>query len=57
MLEVRLNPSFRYVHEPLPADEDVLPSLGNDAIGGELQSRLLHSEGGAFLISGFRSTT
>ena len=54
MLEVRLNPSFRYVHEPLPADEDVLPSLGNDAIGGELQSRLLHSEGGAFLISGFR---
>jgi serine/threonine-protein kinase len=54
MLEARLNPSFRYVHEPLSAYEDVLPSLGNDQIGAELQSRLLHSQGGAFLISGFR---
>ncbi len=54
MLEVRLNPAFRYVHEPLTADEDVLPSLGNDAFGDELATRLLHSQGGAFLISGFR---
>ncbi len=54
MFLVRLNPAFRYVHEPLPADEDVLPWLGNDQFGGELATRLLHSQGGAFLISGFR---
>ena len=54
MLEVWLRPSFRYVHEPLSAGESVLPSLGNEAVSAELQSRLLHSRGGAFLISGFR---
>jgi hypothetical protein len=54
MLEVRLDPAFRYVHEPLTAGEDVLPSLGNDTFGDDLATRLLHSQGGAFLISGFR---
>lgn len=54
MLRIRLRPSFRYVHEPLSADEDALPSLGNESIGAELRTRLLHSQGGAFLISGFR---
>lgn len=54
LLEVSLRRSFRYVHEPLRTDEDALPWLGNDLLGAELQSRLLHSRGGTFLITGFR---
>lgn len=54
MLDIRLKPSFRYVHEPLSAAEDVLPPLANEMLRAELQSRLLHSRGGTFLITGFR---
>jgi len=53
-LDVPLKPSFRYVHEPLRAGEDALPPLGNEKLIEELQSRVLHSRGGAFLITGFR---
>lgn len=53
-LDVPLRPSFRYVHEPLRAGEDALPPLGNEMLIEELQSRILHSRGGAFLITGFR---
>jgi Cdc6-like AAA superfamily ATPase len=54
LLNIPLKASFRYVHEPLSADEDVLPALGNQELVTELQSRILHSRGGAFLITGFR---
>jgi hypothetical protein len=54
MLEVRLRPAFRYVHEPLSAYEDVLPPLGNETVSSQLRSRILHSRGGTFLITGFR---
>jgi len=54
LLNIPLKASFRYVHEPLSADEDVLPPLGNQELVTELQSRILHSRGGAFLITGFR---
>ena len=53
-LDVGLKPSFRYVHEPSRASEDALPSLGNEQLVEELQSRILHSRGGTFLITGFR---
>lgn len=54
LLDVPLKPSFRYVHEPLSWNEDVLPPLGNQTLITELQNRILHSRGGAFLITGFR---
>jgi serine/threonine protein kinase len=53
-LTVPLKPSFRYVHEPARAGEDALPSLGNDSLIANLQSRIVHSRGGTFLITGFR---
>jgi serine/threonine-protein kinase len=53
-LNIPLKQSFRYVHEPCRADEDAMASLGNDALMAELQSRILHSRGGTFLVTGFR---
>ncbi|MGW4963199.1 serine/threonine-protein kinase [Nonomuraea sp. NPDC004186] len=54
MLKLPLKPSFRYVHEPLRGDEDVIPLLGNTQLIGELMHRLRYSRGGTFLITGFR---
>jgi len=42
------------VHEPSRADDDALPSLGNDELIAKLEKRLRHSRGGTFLITGFR---
>lgn len=53
-LDFPLKESFRYVHEPSRADDDALPSLGNDELIAELEKRLRHSRGGTFLITGFR---
>jgi serine/threonine protein kinase len=53
-LDIPLKESFRYVHEPSRADDDALPSLGNDELIAELEKRLRHSRGGTFLITGFR---
>jgi serine/threonine protein kinase len=53
-LDVPLRQSFRYVHEPSRADDDALPSLGNDDLIAKLEKRLRHSRGGTFLITGFR---
>lgn len=54
VVEIPLKSSFRYVHEPLSANEDALPQLGNDRLKAALQGRILHSRGGTFLITGFR---
>jgi len=54
LLDVPLKPSFRYIHEPVSANEVALPSLGDDSLLAELQNRILHSRGGTFLITGFR---
>ena len=54
VMTLPLRSSFRYVHEPFGVGEDALPSLGNDGLTDELQSRILHSRGGTFLITGFR---
>jgi len=53
-LDIPLKASFRYVHEPSRADDDALPSLGNDELIAKLEKRLRHSRGGTFLITGFR---
>ncbi len=50
-----VSPSFRYVHHPFAAqDEDGLPLLGNEEVVLALVERILHSNGGAFLLTGFR---
>jgi serine/threonine-protein kinase len=54
LLVVPLLDTFRYVHEPLQVGDDALPMLGNSYLVDELRSRILHSRGGAFLITGFR---
>jgi len=54
LLDIPLKHSFRYVHEPSRADDDALPSLGNDELIAKLEKRLRHSRGGTFLITGFR---
>lgn len=53
-LDIPLKPTFRYVHEPSRASDDALVSLGNEALMAELESRIRHSRGGTFLITGFR---
>jgi serine/threonine protein kinase len=53
-VNIPLKQSFRYVHEPSRVGEEALTSLGNDALIAELQSRILHSRGGTFLVTGFR---
>jgi serine/threonine protein kinase len=54
LLDLPLKQSFRYVHEPSRADDDALPSLGNDELIAKLEKRLRHSRGGTFLVTGFR---
>ena len=44
--------SFRYVHHA--QEEDALPLLGNEEVVLALVERILHSNGGAFLLTGFR---
>ncbi|WP_406036442.1 hypothetical protein OG799_18370 [Micromonospora sp. NBC_00898] len=46
--------SFRFVHEPLHGDDDALPMLGNASLVDGLRSRIVHSHGGTFLITGYR---
>lgn len=53
-LDIPLKQTFRYVHEPFRASDDALASLGNDALMAVLESRIRHSRGGTFLITGFR---
>jgi serine/threonine-protein kinase len=49
-----LSDSFRYVHHPFAAQEDGLPLLGNEEVVLALVERILHSNGGAFMLTGFR---
>ena len=50
-----VNQSFRYVHHPsAAAEEDGIPLLGNEEVVLALVERILHSNGGAFLLTGFR---
>ena len=53
-LRLPVNATFRYVHHPFAAEEDGLPLLGNEQVVLALVERILHSNGGAFLLTGFR---
>jgi serine/threonine-protein kinase len=53
-IRLPVNESFRYVHHPFAAEEDGLPLLGNEQVVLALVERILHSNGGAFLLTGFR---
>ncbi|MEE4546618.1 serine/threonine-protein kinase [Streptomyces sp. V4-01] len=54
MVRAPLHAEFRYIHEPLPAGDPAIPTLGHEPLVTTLQERLAHSHGGAFLITGFR---
>src|SRR3954451_3934071 len=49
-----MNESFRFVHHPFAAQDEGLPLLGNEEVVLALVERILHSDGGAFLLTGFR---
>lgn len=53
---IPLNAEFRFVHEPLDGSSDVHQRrfVGRDDELGELAARLVLSDGGAFLITGYR---
>ena len=53
---IPLNSEFRFVHEPLDGSSDVHQRrfVGRDDELGELAARLVLSDGGAFLITGYR---
>ncbi|HET9737200.1 MAG TPA: protein kinase [Solirubrobacteraceae bacterium] len=54
-VRVPVSPTFRYVHHPFAAqEEDALPLLGNEEVVLALVERIMHSNGGAFLLTGFR---
>jgi Protein kinase domain len=54
LLELPLKQAFCYMHEPLRTGDTAIPLLGNADLATELRNRILHSRGGAFLITGFR---
>jgi len=53
-VRIALRRGFRYVHQPLVDDREVIPLLGNRHMVDALKVRLVHSVGGSFLVTGFR---
>jgi serine/threonine protein kinase len=53
-IRLPVSESFRYIHHPSAAHDDTLPLLGNEQVVLALVERILHSDGGAFLLTGFR---
>jgi serine/threonine protein kinase len=53
-INIPVKQSFRYVHEPARGHDAAFASLGNDSQMEKLETRILHSHGGTFLITGFR---
>ncbi len=51
---ISIDPDFKYVHEPHGYQDTPIPSLAHDQQVRDLQTRVLHSNGGAFLLTGFR---
>jgi serine/threonine protein kinase len=54
VVRFELDPRFRFVHEPLVDDASGVPFLENQAAVDALEERLRYSNGGSFLITGFR---
>ncbi|HEX6023795.1 MAG TPA: protein kinase [Solirubrobacter sp.] len=53
-VRIPLQERFRYVHQPLVDDDQPIPMLGNEEAVDALVHRIARSEGGSFLITGFR---
>ncbi len=53
-VRIRLESRFRYVHHPLAREDEVVPLLGDLSALDQLRDRILHSQGGSFLVTGFR---
>lgn len=51
---IALDGDFRYVHEPMVGDVGPIPFLGEGVVIEGLKDRILHSDGGSFLVTGFR---
>jgi hypothetical protein len=51
---ISLDGDFRYVHEPMVGDAGPIPFLGEGLVIEGLKDRILHSDGGSFLVTGFR---
>ena len=45
---------FRYVHEPLLREDQPIPLLGRSESVATMARRIIHSNGGSFLVTGFR---
>ena len=57
LAKFQLSPKFRFVHEPLnlkEAHDSPVPFVGRETLIESLSSRLALSDGGSFLITGFR---
>jgi hypothetical protein len=54
MQRLSLRPTFRYVHEPLAAYDRRVPFVDSSELNSALLQRLQYSDGGAFLLTGFR---
>ena len=53
-IEFPLDPRFRLVHEPLRSGEHAWLTVGDQDVAAALAQRLQYSDGGSFLITGFR---
>jgi AAA domain len=53
-LRIPLLEDFRYVHHPLSDKAGAIELLGNEQAVRDLSERIVHSDGGSFLITGFR---
>ena len=51
---VRLPEEFRYVHEPIGANDAGIPYIANRPYVNELKQRIVYSNGGALLITGYK---
>ena len=50
---IPLRSSFTLLHGPLGRDE-VIPLIGNEHVIEDVMRRIVHSDGGSFLVTGFR---
>jgi serine/threonine-protein kinase len=51
---IALDEEFRYVHEPMVGDAGPIRFLGESVVIEGLRDRIRHSDGGSFLVTGFR---
>jgi|ERR1700686_2965882 len=53
-IELPLDPRFRLIHEPLQPGQHAWLAVGEQRVATDLAERLRYSDGGSFLVTGFR---